>query len=115
MIQLSGGEIEEMEGTLTGILVDNAVDLVSSKIPAQTKEQFKKALKEAQANCFAVGLTTVDDCGLRFYDVERIKAMQEAGELKMRMYVMLSDDKKNFDYADKTGDDKNRPAECKRL
>jgi predicted amidohydrolase YtcJ len=100
---LTGGEIEEMEGSLTGILVDNAVDLVAVKIPGATDEQFKKALQAAEKNCFAVGLTTVDDCGLGFESVERIKKLQAAGDLKMRMYIMLSDEKPNYDYADKNG------------
>ncbi len=100
---LTGGEIEEMEGTLTGILVDNAVDLVSVKIPGATDEQFKKAIQAGEKNCFAVGLTTVDDCGLGAESVERIKKLQAAGDLKMRMYVMLSDEKANYDYADKNG------------
>ncbi len=100
---LVGGEIEEMEGTLTGILIDNAIDLVSVKIPSSSDEQFKKGLLAAQENCFAMGLTTIDDCGLGYETVEGIKKLQEAGELKMRLYVMLSDEKKNYDYADKTG------------
>ena len=84
-------------------MIDNAIDLVSDKIPAQTKEQFKEALQDAEKNCFAVGLTTIDDCGLGFGAVEGIKAMQETGDLKMRLYVMLSDDKANYDYLEKTG------------
>ena len=47
---LTGGEIEEMEGTLTGVLVDNAVDLVAAKIPDATEEQFKKALLDQKKN-----------------------------------------------------------------
>ena len=100
---LTGGEIEEMEGTLTGILIDNAIGLVGAKIPSSTDDQLKKGLLEAQANCFAMGLTTIDDCGLGFETVESIKKLQEAGKLKMRVYVMLSDEKKNYDYATKTG------------
>jgi hypothetical protein len=100
---LTGGDIEEMEGTLTGLLIDNAIDLVSSKIPVQTEEQFKKALQAAEQNCFAVGLTTVDDCGLGYAQVDAIKKMQENGELKMRLYIMLSDEKANYDYAEKNG------------
>lgn len=100
---LTGGEIEEMEGTLTGILVDNAIGLVSSKIPGASDEQFKKALQDAEKNCFAVGLTTIDDCGLSYDAVERIKKLQNDGELKMRLYVMLSNDKKNFEYLEKSG------------
>jgi predicted amidohydrolase YtcJ len=101
--KLTGGEVEVKNNKLTGILIDNAVDLVSDKIPAQTKEEFIEALKDAQKNCFAVGLTTIDDCGLGFEAVEGIKAMQANGDLKMRLYVMLSDAKPNYDYLEKTG------------
>ncbi|MEP7377699.1 MAG: amidohydrolase [Chitinophagaceae bacterium] len=100
---MTGGDIEVKNGKLTGILIDNAIDLVSSKIPVQTKEQFAEALKDAEKNCFAVGLTSIDDCGLGFEAVERIRAMQAKGELKMRLYVMLSDEKSNYDYLEKTG------------
>jgi predicted amidohydrolase YtcJ len=100
---LTGGEIEEMEGTLTGLLIDNAIDLVSAKIPARTEEQLMKSLQLAQENCFAMGLTTIDDCGLGFATVETIRKMQDSGQLKMRLYVMLSDEKANYDYAAKTG------------
>ena len=100
---LTGGKIEVMKGTLTGILVDNAVDLVSSKIPAATDEQFKNAVQAAEKNCFAVGLTTIDDCGLSYEAAEGIKKLQASGDLKMRLYVMLSDEKKNYDYLEKNG------------
>ncbi len=100
---LTGGEVEEQEGSLTGILIDNAIDLVYAKIPNPGDEQFKKGLKAAEQNCFAMGLTTIDDCGLGYPSVEMIKAMQDKGELKMRLYVMLSDEKANYDYAEKKG------------
>ena len=100
---ITGGEIETSNGVLTGILIDNAIDLVSSKIPLLNKEQVKKAILDAQSNCFAAGLTTIDDCGLDFSSVELIKEMQAANDLKMRLYIMLSDDKKNFDYLEKNG------------
>lgn len=100
---LTGGEIEEMEGTLTGILIDNAVDLVSSKIPPANRQQFKSALQAAEQNCFAMGLTTIDDCGLPFTAVDMIKDLQDSNELKMRLYVMLSDEKANYEYAAKNG------------
>ena len=97
--KLIGGSVEVKDGKLTGILVDNAVDLVSSKIPPANIAQSKSALLDAQRNCFAVGLTTVDDCGLSYQAVEFIESLQKAGELKMRIYAMLSDAKENFDFA----------------
>jgi predicted amidohydrolase YtcJ len=97
--KLTGGEVEVKNNKLTGILVDNAVDLVSSRIPSPTVAQAKEAILDAQTNCFAVGLTTVDDCGLDFRAALFIDSLQKAGNLKMRMYVMLSDAKRNYDFA----------------
>ena len=94
---LIGGEVETKNGKLTGILVDNATDLVGSKVPPTTKEDYIKWLTTAEKNCFAVGLTTVTDCGLSYKDVEGIDKLHKEGILNMRLYVMLSDDTANFD------------------
>lgn len=96
--QLIGGEVEVKDGKLTGLLIDNAVDLVSSRIPAPTPAQIKHALNDAQQNCFAAGLTTVDDCGLDYREVLTIDSLQKKGELKMRVYAMLSDAPQNYDF-----------------
>lgn len=95
------GELSSIK--LSGVLIDNAIDLVSSKIPSPTKEQYKEALLDAERNCFAMGLTTIDDCGLSASETEMIKELQEKGELKMRLYVMLSDNASNYDYLEKKG------------
>jgi len=100
---LTGGEIYVMEGKVTGLLIDNAIDLVTTKIPNVTDEQFKKSMQLAEKNCLAMGLTTVNDCGLGHESVERIKILHGNGDLKMRLYVMLSDDRKNFEYLEKHG------------
>jgi predicted amidohydrolase YtcJ len=95
---LTGGEIEVKNGKLTGILVDNAIDIVSAKIPDPPPARIKKLIMDAQQNCFAVGLTTIDDCGLDYTEAMRIDSMQRSGDLKMRLYVMLSDAKRNYDF-----------------
>src|SRR6476620_7917821 len=81
---LTGGQVEVKNGELTGILVDNAVDLVSSRVPAPSIDQIKTALMAAQRNCFAVGLTTIDDCGIDYRAALLIDSLQKARELKMR-------------------------------
>lgn len=101
--KLTGGVVETKNGKLTGILIDNAVDLVSAKIPSLTPALFKSAMKQAEQNCFAVGLTTINDCGLNYSVAEQLHQLQDSGWLKMRIYVMLSDEKANFDYLDKKG------------
>jgi predicted amidohydrolase YtcJ len=100
---IAGGKIETIKGKLTGILVDNAQRLVQHKIPPPTDEMTEAALLDAQANCFAVGLTTVDDCGLPYTMVSTIADLQHKGTLKMRMYVMLSDNPENYAYLFKRG------------
>ncbi|WP_276484453.1 amidohydrolase [Paraflavitalea pollutisoli] len=96
---LTGGTVEVKDGRLTGLLVDNAVDLVAAKIPTPTPDQVSKGLLAAQQNCFAMGLTTVDDCGLDHEAVTFIDSLQKTGQLKMRLYAMLSDARKNYEFA----------------
>ncbi|MDB5020810.1 MAG: amidohydrolase [Pedobacter sp.] len=100
---LTGGDIVEKNGRLTGLLVDNAVRLVSSKIPAESPEEQEKVLLDAQAKCFAVGLTTIDDCGVDASLVDFIEKLQASNKLKMRLYLMLSDKESNYDYLFKRG------------
>jgi predicted amidohydrolase YtcJ len=96
---ISGGTVEIRNGQPTGILVDNAVDIVSEVIPAPTAAAARAALLAAEKNCFAMGLTTIDDCGLDYEVVKFIDSLQQRGELKMRLYAMLSDAPKNLQWA----------------
>ena len=101
--ELTGGDIVEKDGKLTGLLIDNAVELVANKVPTADADRAKKILLDAQKNCFEVGLTTIDDCGLDFEAVELIEKMHKDNSLKMRLYVMLSDAEKNYEYLFKRG------------
>lgn len=101
--KLVGGLVEVENGKMTGILVDNAIDLVSSKIPAPTEEESREALKIAEANTFAFGLTTVDDAGIDKATVDLIDDMHRKGELQMRVYAMLNPTQGNQDYYFKNG------------
>lgn len=96
--KINGGEVGIKNGILTGILVDNAVDLVRNNIPPFTKEIIADCLLRAQANCFALGLTTVDDAGLGKDSIEVMMAMQKSGQLKMRIYAMASMTEENKKY-----------------
>jgi predicted amidohydrolase YtcJ len=100
---ITGGTVEVKNGKLTGILVDNAVDLVSAKIPDATPAQIAASLLQGQQNCFAVGLTTVDDCGIAYNEALFMDSLQKKGALKMRVYAMLSDAQKNYDFLFKYG------------
>ena len=94
--KITGGDVIAKDGKPTGVLIDNAIDLVSSRIPPPSQQQVAEALLAAQKNCFAAGLTTVDDCGLDYEQVLQIEKLQDEGKLQMRLYVMLSDAPQNY-------------------
>jgi len=101
--KITGGEVETINGKLSGILVDNAQDAVYSKIPDQTVAQIQKSLIDAQKNCFTVGLTTVTDCGISHKLIPQITELQQKDQLKMRIYGMLRDEQENYDFLFKNG------------
>jgi len=100
---ISGGEIIKKDGKITGVLIDNAMDLVGRIMPPTTQKDAIQALKDAEKYCFNLGLTTVDDAGLDKETIELIDSLQQVGALKMRIYAMVSANKKNLDYYLKTG------------
>ncbi len=96
--QIEGGTIETKDGRLTGILIDNAERLVFRQVPALRSAEAWERLDSAQHRCFAQGLTTVTDPGLTKLEIDWLDSMQRAGRLKMRVYVMLRDNKETLDY-----------------
>jgi predicted amidohydrolase YtcJ len=99
--RVSGGDIDFVKG----ILIDNAMNLITSVLPEYSREDDIAALLAAQERCFAVGLTTVDDAGLMKSNVDLIKELQSENKLKMRVYVMLADDSINYAHYLKAGID----------
>jgi predicted amidohydrolase YtcJ len=96
--RVEGGDVLLEAGTPTGILVDNAISLVSRLIPPPTKKEMIVALRQAEKNCFSVGLTSVQDAGLDKETVELIDSLYRAGTLQIRMNAWLSATEENFDH-----------------
>ncbi|MUU79642.1 amidohydrolase [Winogradskyella endarachnes] len=96
--KIDGGEVVLENGELTGVLIDNAEQLVMDYWPKPTKIEEAKALLEAQKICFDLGLTTVDDAGLNKESIQIIENLQASGKLKMRIYAMVSYSEENLDY-----------------
>ncbi|PJJ74758.1 hypothetical protein BXY57_0320 [Thermoflavifilum aggregans] len=95
---LEGGLFVIKQGRLTGVLIDNAVEKVARLIPPLDDTMKLRALQEAEQHCFAVGLTTVADCGLPKQTIDFLDSLQRAGRLRMRIYAMAADEKENYDY-----------------
>ena len=93
---ISGGTIETVHHELTGILIDNAVGLVSLHVPPVSGKDFLQRLQAAQKNCLAAGLTTITDCGLSYETAMQIDSLQKLGILQLQLYVMLRDDPASY-------------------
>jgi predicted amidohydrolase YtcJ len=73
----------------SGVLIDNAQGLVSSKIPPVSTEQLEEQILLADRETRRLGLTMVHDAGTDGRTIEAYKRLIDAGRLKTRLYVML--------------------------
>jgi hypothetical protein len=85
----AGGRIlRGPDGEPTGVLVDNAMDLVSAVLPPPTEAQFEARLEAALAHLASVGLTGVHDAGMDLRTFRLLRRWDSEGKLKLRMYAM---------------------------
>lgn len=97
--KVAGGQIvREESGHATGILIDGPMALVDAVMPKPNMATQIQALKDAQDICFDHGLTTVNDAGLNKATIQLIDSLQQAGELSIRVYAMISNNTENLDY-----------------
>jgi len=96
--ETEGGEIVKENGEITGVLVDNPMGLINMVMPPASLEQKIQALKDAERISLDYGLTTVNDAGLSRDIIELIDSLQQADELSIRVYAMVSNYPENLDY-----------------
>ena len=94
--KISGGEFIQKNGKLTGVLIDAAMSYI--KTPNTTKKEEIQGLLDAQKVAFSYGLTTVNDAGVGKSTIDLMDSLQKSGDLKMRIYAMVSVSQKNLDY-----------------
>ena len=80
-----GGQIQRDEnGEPTGILFEDAIDLVARHIPETTTDQIADAMREAQQYCWRVGLTGLHDFDGRSCFIA-LQSLHQNGELGLRV------------------------------
>ena len=88
---VGGRIIRDASGAPTGVFVDNAEELVSKAIPASSREEKRRAILAAIAECNRYGLTAIHDAGQDAATIGIYEQLAQAGEFNLRNYVMLSD------------------------
>ena len=96
--KIKGGTIIKNNGRLSGVLVDSPISLVTSILPKPSLNEQIKALKDAEKIAFENGLTTVSIAGIDKDEIYLIDSLQKTGELNIRVYAMISNNKNNMDY-----------------
>jgi predicted amidohydrolase YtcJ len=95
---VEGGECIIRDERFTGVLIDNAIDLVKIHLPKPTKEEQTRALLEAERDCAVAGITSVADAGLDRAEIELIDELHRSGQLRMPIYAMVTPTPANLDY-----------------
>ncbi|HEY7639205.1 MAG TPA: amidohydrolase [Steroidobacteraceae bacterium] len=87
-----GGQIvKDASGQPTGVLVDEAQNLVAKHIPAATDAEVKRQLRAAMLEVASLGMTGVHDAGIEGHTYDLYRELAAAGQLPIRVYAMLRD------------------------
>ena len=86
-----GGElVRDASGRLTGVLLNNATDLLNDAIPERTLTQKKAVLNYGIERLLESGFVTTHHAGVRTDYLPAYQSMAENDELRMRVEAMLS-------------------------
>ncbi|HEX2251677.1 MAG TPA: amidohydrolase [Thermoanaerobaculia bacterium] len=89
----SGGRfLRDAEGRPTGVLIDNAMDVVRGRLPDPPPAEVRRQLALAARRAAELGLTTVTDMGVGDAAIAAYRELAEAGELPVRAALFLGDD-----------------------
>ncbi len=92
-----GGSIHrDASGEPTGVLVDNAVDLVRAVIPEPSSTEVARRVRAAQDHCLALGLVGVHEMGVKWPRVMHYRELASSGGLDLRLHVFLTDEEKTL-------------------
>jgi predicted amidohydrolase YtcJ len=99
-----GGRIEhDASGNPSGVLVDNAMNLMDKVTPPPSDDEQRAALRAALAHMNSVGLTSAGDAGVSAKDVALYREFADKGELTARIYAMIVDTGEDFRSLSKQG------------
>lgn len=85
-----GGKIiRDTKGNPTGVLIDNAMDLVFEHVPKSSEAILKSKLDAAGQHLLSLGITSVHDAGISKAEYDYYLKRQATHSLPLRFYPML--------------------------
>ncbi len=101
--KVEGGEIQLINAEPSGILLDNAMNLINKHLPENSKEEWQEKIIEVQQELLQYGITGVHEAGIEFDQIQILKELIDKNELKVNIYAMLLPSAKNKEFAQKNG------------
>lgn len=95
--QVEGGEVVTLNGVCTGVLIDNAMDLV--KWPGKSLDDMGDGVRSAQRKCFSLGLTGLSEMGLSWDEIQFMDSLYANDILDINMQVLAGSDSLTFEKA----------------
>lgn len=81
-----GGQVfKDAAGEPTGVLLENAQDLIRSKVPAGTRETLKDSIKKSVQLALSYGFVGAHDMGTNLETVEAYRQLIDANEFPFRV------------------------------
>ena len=96
-----GGRIvRDPSGRPTGFLreaayrlaIDTFEEALARRTPERVEADAREEIELAEEECLRKGITTFQDAGSGFETIDRFRAMAEAGELGIRLWVMIEEE-----------------------
>ncbi|WP_270088535.1 amidohydrolase [Sphingobacterium sp. SYP-B4668] len=97
-VPIEGGIVGGTSTVPNGLLIDNAMDLVSKFIPIANEETSLKILKTAEDSLLSVGLTSIVDAGLPKSQLDLLQKFYKTNQLRIRNYAMIAANKENINH-----------------
>lgn len=87
----------------TGVLIDNAINIVQPFLPDYTRKAYLNALLQVQDELLQYGITGVHEAGIDFEHIAWFKQLVSKGKLKLNIYAMLMDTPENRRFVQQNG------------
>jgi predicted amidohydrolase YtcJ len=92
---VGGRIVHDADGNPTGVFIDEAIDLVSEHAPITSDAELERSLRMAAQALHEQGITSIHDAGASRRQIALFQKLAAAGELGLRVHVMVSASKKD--------------------
>jgi hypothetical protein len=94
----AGGKIvRDAKGEPTGVLIDNAIDLIDAVVPTASAAVRERRIRTAAKAAIAAGITGVHEMGIDDATADVYRKLAGAQELPLRVYAYLAGDPAKLD------------------